>query len=256
MPFFGNIETEALTMKIRVTNHPITMMGLKVPSNRAYVNENDFKVVFNDIHNFDTFAVVTGVYYNADAGKDGAWAKCRLYNYGTFMYLVSGKMIKAHFRISREDINKIMDKVETCATKPHEKAVSPKLDDFRANREIIKSGCAPLEKRANNTFLPDSRTYYELRKANADNADFGTAIGTDTPCWNETGKTSAVVKPPKKRDYKEEKLTIIGKNNNEVKVDTSQNPATLPKQPGPDHDMTPEEFFRKFGITPEQFARG
>ena len=242
-------------MKIRVTNHPITMMGLKVPSNRPYVNENDFKVVFNKVRIFEMSAYVTGVYYNADAGKDGAWTMCRLYSYGTFLYMVSGRMLKAHFRISREDTDKIFNKVESCAHKPHEKAVSPKLDDFRKNRESIRSGCAPLEKRANNTVLPYSNTAYEIRKANMDNADFGNAIGTDTPCWHETGKTSAVVKPPKKKDYKPGRPIITGKKDEEVKIDTSKNPATLPPQPAPDHTMTPEEFFRKFGMTPEEFSR-
>lgn len=241
-------------MKVRITNHPITMMGIKVPSNRVYVNEYDLKVVFNDMHKFDNFIVVTGICYNADAGKDGAWTKCRLYSYGTFMYAVAGKMIKAHMRFSREDVNKIFDKVESCANKPHEKAVSPKLDDFRKNREIIRSGCAPLGKLANNVVLPYGNTYYELRKANADNADFGNAIGTDTPCWAETGKTSPVVKPAKKKDYKKDEVRVIEKVD-EVKVDTSKNPATLPKQPGPDKTMTEEEFLLKFGITPQLFAR-
>lgn len=60
-------------------------------------------------------------------------------------------------------------------------------------------------------YIPMKNTRYELSKQNADNADYGVAIGTDTPVYAATGKVDRFVKKTKKVDYTEQKPIYSGK---------------------------------------------
>ena len=70
------------------------------------------------------------------------------------------------------------------------KAANEKLAAEKQLKDVT-----PVLQRNLNTYeyIPMGNTRYELSKQNADNADYGVAIGTDTPVYASTGKTTNVV---------------------------------------------------------------
>lgn len=186
-------------MRIRTSKQDgFSLAGKLIPVGSLYVNEPRMLTAYVCDFTLYVGAKSGNMYIKGFMFDDGKWHKAVFFETGTIF--IDGAKFGGRFPEIFYDFSKKFPYAN--------KAIPSKLVGIVEN-----APSTPRSRIADIT--PMHGTAYSLKKHNADNADrwtFGgkfTSIGTDTPVYAATGKTTAVCAKTKRKDYGDKKTNYV-----------------------------------------------